>query len=80
MFSKDYVPRLWRQQQWGSLKNDMAIALILLVKELSPSFFVVVTHLLVYLVKELQLCNLDHTWWMYLSLEEKHLILTSLCN
>ncbi len=37
----------------GEFKNDMAITLILLEKEFSPSFFVVMTHLLVHLAKEL---------------------------
>jgi hypothetical protein len=49
----------------GELKNDVAITLILLEKEFPPSFFDVMTHLLVHLVEKLKLCGPVHMWWMY---------------
>jgi len=49
----------------GELKNDVAITLILLKKEFPPSFFDVMMHLSIHLVKRLKLCGPMHTWWMY---------------
>ncbi len=48
----------------GDLKKEVAITLALLEQE-SPPFFVVMTHLSIHLVKELELCGLVQTWWMY---------------
>jgi len=45
----------------GELKKEVAITLVLLEKEFPPSFFDVMTHLLVHLVEELELCGLVHT-------------------
>jgi hypothetical protein len=39
----------------GELKNDVAITLILLKKEFPPSFFDVMMHLSIHLVKRLEL-------------------------
>jgi hypothetical protein len=50
----------------GKLKKDVAITLVLLEQEFSPSFFDIMTHLLIHLVEELELCGLVHTRWMYL--------------
>lgn len=49
----------------GDLKQDVALTLLLLEREFPPSFFDVITHLLVHLMKELELCGLVHTRWMY---------------
>jgi hypothetical protein len=49
----------------GELKHDVAMTLILLKKEILPSFFDVMTHLLVHLVEELEFCGPVHTQWMY---------------
>ena len=48
-----------------TLKEDVTIALCLLEKEFPPSFFDPMTHLLVHLVEELDLCGHVHSRWMY---------------
>lgn len=48
----------------GDLKHDVALTLVLL-KWKFPPFLDVMTHLLVHLVEELDLCGLFHTRWMY---------------
>ncbi len=50
----------------GDCKQDLALTLVLLEWEFPPSFFDVMTHLLVHLVEEMELCSLVHTRWMYL--------------
>jgi hypothetical protein len=49
----------------GDLKQDVVLTLLLLEREFPPSFFDVITHLLVHLMEELELCSLVHTRWMY---------------
>jgi hypothetical protein len=49
----------------GDLKKEVAITLTLLEKEVLPSIFDVMTHLLIHLVEELDLCGLVQTQWMY---------------
>ncbi len=49
----------------GELKKEMAICLVLLEQEFPPFFFDIMTHLLVHLVEELELCGLVHMCWMY---------------
>jgi hypothetical protein len=46
------------------LKNDVGVTLVLLEKEFPP-FFDTMTHLLVYLVEELEICGPIHMCWMY---------------
>ena len=48
-----------------SLKEDTALVLCLLEKEFPPSFFDPMTHLLIHLVEELEICGPVHTRWMY---------------
>jgi len=45
----------------GELKHDVATTLVLLEKEILPSFFDVMTRLLVHLVEELEFCGPVHT-------------------
>ncbi len=47
------------------LKNDVGIILVLLEKEFLP-FFDTMTHILVHLIEELEICGLVHTYWMHL--------------
>jgi hypothetical protein len=47
------------------LKQDVALTLVLLEHEFPPSLFDIMTHLIVHLVEELELCGLVHTRWMY---------------
>jgi hypothetical protein len=46
-------------------KNDVVVTLILLEKEFPPPFFDTMTHLLVHLVEELEICGSEHIGWMY---------------
>jgi hypothetical protein len=48
----------------GEVKKEVAICLILLEQEFPPSFFDIMTHLLVHLVEELELCGLVRMHWM----------------
>jgi len=49
----------------GELKKEMANLLILLEQELPSTFFDIMTHFLMHLVEELELCGPVHTHWMY---------------
>jgi hypothetical protein len=49
----------------GELNKEVAICLVLLEQGFPPSFFDIMTHLLVHLVEELELCGLVHMRWMY---------------
>jgi hypothetical protein len=49
----------------GDLKKEMEITLTLLEQEFLPSIFDGMTHLLIHLVEELELCGPVQTWWMY---------------
>jgi hypothetical protein len=42
----------------GELKKDVAMILVLLEQEFPPLFFDIMTHLLLHLVEELELCGL----------------------
>jgi hypothetical protein len=44
----------------GELKKEVVITLILVEQEF-PSFFDVMTHLMIHIVEGLELCNLIHT-------------------
>ncbi len=45
----------------GGLEKEMAITLALLEQEFLTSFFKVMTHLLIHLVEDLELCGLVQT-------------------
>jgi hypothetical protein len=49
----------------GELKKKVAMTLVLLEQEFPPLFFDIMTHLLIHLVEELEICDLVHTRWMY---------------
>jgi hypothetical protein len=42
------------------------MTLVLFKQNFPPSFFDIITHLLVHLMEELEICSLVHTRWMYL--------------
>jgi hypothetical protein len=42
------------------------MTIVLLEQQFPPSFFDIMTHLLVHLVKELKICGPIHTRWIYL--------------
>ncbi len=46
-------------------KEDVATTLCMLEMEMPPSFFDVMTHLVVHLVEELDVCGPVHIRWMY---------------
>jgi hypothetical protein len=47
------------------MRMDMVIALCMLEKEFPPLFFDIMSHLVVHLVEEVEICGLVHTRWMY---------------
>jgi hypothetical protein len=48
-----------------TLKEDVATTLCMLEMEMPPSFFDVMTHLMVHFIEELDVCGPVHTRWMY---------------
>ena len=49
----------------NDLREDTAITLCMIEKEFPPAFFDVMTHFLVHLVEELDICGPVHVRWMY---------------
>lgn len=47
------------------LKEDVVVTLCMLEMEIPPSFFDVMTHLVLHLVEDLELCGHVHRKWMY---------------
>jgi hypothetical protein len=47
------------------LKKNVITTLCILEMEMPPTFFNVMTHLVLHLVEELNLCGLVNTCWMY---------------
>ena len=47
------------------MKCEAAIALCMLEKEFPPSFFDIMSHLVMHLVEEVEICGPVHTRWMY---------------
>jgi hypothetical protein len=45
----------------ANVKEDVAMTMVLLEQQFPPSFFDIMTHLLVHLVEELKICGLVHT-------------------
>jgi hypothetical protein len=43
------------------MKKEMTMTLILLEQKFFPSFFDIMTHLLIHLMEELEMCGLIHT-------------------
>ena len=62
---KKICSRVVDPAQMVSLKEDTALVLCLLEKEFPPSFFDPMTHLLIHLVEELEICGPVHSRWMY---------------
>lgn len=48
-----------------NLKEDVAVTMSMLEIHMPPSFFDVMSHLVIHLVEELELCGPVHTRWMY---------------
>lgn len=50
----------------ANVKEDVAMTMVLLEQQFPPSFFDIMTHLLVHLVEERKICGPVHTRWIYL--------------
>ena len=48
------------------MMDKAAITLCMLEKVFPPSFFDIMSHLIVHLVEEVEICGPVHTRWMYL--------------
>ncbi len=46
-------------------KKDVTTTLCMLEMEMPPSFFDVMTHFMIHLVEEVDVCGLVHIQWMY---------------
>lgn len=57
--------KVWDPSTYEDLLKDVAMTLCILEMHLPPSFFDVMTHLLVHVVEELDLCGPLTTRWMY---------------
>jgi hypothetical protein len=57
--------KVWNLSDIANLQEYLAIALSLLEKEFPPSFFDIMTHLLLHVVDELDVCGPVHNIWMY---------------
>lgn len=49
----------------AELRSDVAITLCMLEKVFAPSFFNIMSHLVLHLVEEVEICGPVHTRWMY---------------
>jgi len=58
--------KVWNSTDIDFLHLDVAIFLNLLEMEFPPSFFDIMTHLILHLVEELDICGPVATRWMYL--------------
>lgn len=61
------------------LKEDVAVTMSMLEMHMPPSFFDVMSHLVIHLVEELELCGPVHTRWMY-SVERMNKVLKGYVN
>jgi hypothetical protein len=60
MCSKNFVPKRWIENSMDDFKHDVIVALALLEKEFPHFFFDTLTHILVHLVEELEICGPMH--------------------
>ena len=60
IYSKFIDPR-----QLDNLENEAAIVLCQMKMYFPPSFFDIMVHLIVHLVREIRLCGPVFLWWMY---------------
>jgi len=52
-------------QQLDDLENEVVIVLCQLEMYFPPSFFDIMVHIIVHLVREIRLCGPIYLWWMY---------------
>lgn len=57
--------KVWDPESYSVLKEDVAFTLSLLEMHFPPSFFDVMTHLMVHVVEEVDLCGPVSSHWMY---------------
>jgi hypothetical protein len=65
MFFDKFVVKVWNPANTGNLQKYVANTLSLLEKEFPLAFFDVMTHLLLHVVDELDVCRPIHNCWMY---------------
>lgn len=58
--------KIWNPFDIASLWDDVVVTLSLLKKKFPLAFFDIMTHLLLHVVDELDVCGLIHNRWMYL--------------
>ena len=51
--------------QLKGMQEDVVVTLCLLEKYVPPSFFTIMVHLVVHLIREIELCGPVHLRWMY---------------
>ena len=57
--------KVFDMTQWEALYEETITVLCLLEKSFPPSFFDVMTHLLIHIVEQLRVCGPVSTRWMY---------------
>jgi len=57
--------KIWNPSNITSLQDDVVVIFSLLEKEFPLAFFKIMTHLLLYVVDDLDVCGLIHNRWMY---------------
>jgi hypothetical protein len=57
--------KVWNPSEIESLRKDVVVIVCLLEKKFPLAFFDTMTHLLLYVVKELNVCEPIHSCWMY---------------
>jgi Domain of unknown function (DUF4218) len=62
---RNICAKVWDPSQYSSLMMDVAFTLCILEIHFPPSFFDVMTHLMIHIVEELDLCGPVNIRWMY---------------
>jgi hypothetical protein len=62
---RNICAKVWDLASLLSLREDVAVTLSMIELELPGAFFDVMTHLVLHVVKELAICGLVHSRWMY---------------
>ena len=62
---KRICPKSIDPKAMKEMSCEAAIALCMLEKEFPPSFFDIMSHLIMHLMEEVEICGPVHTRWMY---------------
>ncbi len=63
---RNICAKVWDPASLSSLREDVAVTLSMIERELPGAFFDVMTHLVLHVVEELAICGPVHSRWMYL--------------